>query len=301
MSIIIPNALTSPSLLLDLQRVKSQDSNYVSQISTGLQNVNLGDDPSSAASVLNLQQSINQTQDMANIDTATSFQENTASVITSMGTAVTSLMSLAQEGMSGTQSTTSMTAIAAQVDATTQDLLNLGNTQVQGNPSIFGGTDTPRPRRSRRRLPSSPHPGAARFLHLQRQQRDHQPGRGHQRHHSHQCPRRHPVPGRGRPRELRFRPGPVQRHRHPSAALKAGNTARIQTAYTNLKAINDHLNDVLTQVGGWTWASPARRPTSRPSTATSRRSSPGSPVWTTPPPSPTWSPPATARRPPSRP
>ena len=36
-----------------------------------------------------------------------------------------------------------------------------------------------------------------------------------------------------------------------SAALKAGDTAAMNTAYTNLQAISSHVNTMITTLGGW--------------------------------------------------
>ena len=145
MTIRVPDPMNSAQMQLDLQRVKLQYAQYSAQISSGNAIVNVGDNPSGSALILNFQTSINQNnQYLSQINTSMSYLQNSETVATTLGSNVTTLMQLAQEGMNGTQSTTSRNAIASQVTSVYNNMVNLGNTQVEGK-YIFGGSATGAP------------------------------------------------------------------------------------------------------------------------------------------------------------
>jgi flagellar hook-associated protein 3 FlgL len=249
MTIRTPNPVNTSQMLLDLQRSKNRLNEYSSQITTGQRIVNLGDDPSGSAMILNFQTSIDQNkQYMAQIDTATAYLQNTEDVATTVGNQVTRLMQLAQTGISSTQSDTSRQAIASEVDGIFKNLVNLGNTKVQGK-YLFGGSQTMAAPFDASTAPAgSPNsityngnnstinfdvgasattptnvPGDTLFL----------GGNA-------------ATPGvYGGSLDL------FNATKSLSLALQPpSNTANMQAAYTNLKAISDHINNVVTSLGG---------------------------------------------------
>jgi len=246
MTIRTPNPINSSQMLLDLQRSKERYSNYATQLTTGKAIVNLGDDPAGSAAILNFQASIDQNrQFMSQIDSATGFLQNSETVATSVQTQVTRLMELAQNGMNGTQSSVSRGAIASEVDGIFTNLVNLANTKVQGK-YIFAGTNTTTvPFDSATAPAGSPNSityngnnatinftvgasatsatniaGDTLFL------------------------------GGAAPAAYGGNLDLFNATKSLSQALTAGNTAAIQTAYTNLQAISAHLNDSITHLGG---------------------------------------------------
>ncbi len=246
MTIRTPNPTNSARMLLDLQRSKERYSNYATQLTTGKAIVNLGDDPAGSAAILNFQASIDQNrQFMSQIDAATGYLQNSETVATSVQTQVTRLMELAQSGLNGTQSTVSRGAIASEVDGIFTSLVNLANTRVQGK-YIFAGTNTTTPPFDAATAPAgSPNSityngnnatinftvgasattatniaGDTLFL------------------------------GGAAPGAYGGNLDLFNATKSLSQALTAGNTANIQAAYDNLKAISSHLNDSITHLGG---------------------------------------------------
>jgi flagellar hook-associated protein 3 FlgL len=250
MTIRTPNPVNTSQILLDLQRSKNRLNEYSSQITTGQRIVNLGDDPAGSALILNFQSSIDQnTQYMGQIDTATAYLQNTEDVATQVGNQVTRLLQLAQTGINTTQSDTSRAAIASEVDGIYKSLVNLGNTQVQGK-YLFGGSQTTA-------APFDPNTapvGAPNSITYNGNNSTISFNVGA----SATTPTN--VPG-----DTLFLGGNAatpgvyggnldlfNATKSLSLALQPpSNAANIQTAYTNLKSISDHINNVVTSLGGW--------------------------------------------------
>jgi len=142
MTMRVPNLMNNALSLLDLQRLKQQYSETVQQLSTGQANPNLGDNPAAEARVEGYQASINvNTQYVAQADTANSALQASSTALTSLGNDITQLLQLGQEGLAANTTPTTQAGIASQVSALRQDMIALGNTQVQGQ-YIFAGTKT---------------------------------------------------------------------------------------------------------------------------------------------------------------
>jgi flagellar hook-associated protein 3 FlgL len=134
--------MDNASSLLDLQRIKQQYSETVQQLSTGEADPNLGDDPSATAQVEGYQASINvNTEYIAQANTANSQLQASSTALTSVNSSITQLLQLGEEGLAAGTTTASQDGIASQVSAIRQDLISLGNTQVEGQ-YIFAGTDS---------------------------------------------------------------------------------------------------------------------------------------------------------------
>jgi flagellar hook-associated protein 3 FlgL len=140
MSMRVPNLMSNNQSLMDLQRIKQQYAETVQQLSTGQANPNLGDDPAAEARVEGYQASINvNTQFIAQADTANSQLQASSTALTTMGTDINQLLQLGMEGLAANTTTATQAGISSQVSALRQDMIALGNTQVQGN-YIFAGT-----------------------------------------------------------------------------------------------------------------------------------------------------------------
>jgi flagellar hook-associated protein 3 FlgL len=249
MTIRTPNPVQSPQILLDLQRSKERMANYASQLTSGNRIVNLGDDPAGSAMILNFQASIDQnTQYMSQIDSASGYLQNTETVASTVGNNVTRLMELAQSGLNGTQSSLSRSAIASEVDGVFTNLVNLGNTQVQGK-YIFGGTNTTTPPFDAATAPAG-QPNSITYngnnatinfnVGATATTPTNLPGDTFFMGGAAAAPGTY-----GGPLDL------FNATKSLSLALSTNNTAGIQTAYDNLKAISDHVNNSITQLGGW--------------------------------------------------
>jgi flagellar hook-associated protein 3 FlgL len=142
MTMRVPNLMNNNASLLDLQRLKQQYAETVQELSTGQANPNLGDNPAAEAQVEGYQASINVNAEfVAQANTANSQLQASSTALTSMGTDITQLLQLGQEGLAADTTPTTQAGISSQVSALRQDLIALGNTQVQGN-YIFAGTKT---------------------------------------------------------------------------------------------------------------------------------------------------------------
>lgn len=249
MTIRTPNPINNAQILLDLQRTKNNLAQYTSQISSGNRIVNLADDPSGSAMILNFQSSIDLNQQyMGQIDTTTAYLQNTETVADSMNTQVNRLLQLAQQAQSGTQSATSLSAIASEVDSIFTNLVSLGNTQVQGK-YIFGGSNTTAPPFDAATAPAG-NPNSITY-------------------NGNHTTLNVPVgPGQtvasNLPGDTLFLGGDAATAgtyggaldifnvtKTLSQAITAGNSAGIQAAYADLQQISTHVNTMITSLGGW--------------------------------------------------
>jgi flagellar hook-associated protein 3 FlgL len=88
------------------------------------------------------QASINvNTEYIAQANTANSQLQASSTALTSVNSSITQLLQLGEEGLAAGTTTASQDGIASQVSAIRQDLISLGNTQVEGQ-YIFAGTDS---------------------------------------------------------------------------------------------------------------------------------------------------------------
>ena len=135
MTMRVPNLLNNAQSMLELQRIKQQYAKTVMQLTTGKAVVNLGDDPTASAQISNYQSSIDlNAQYISQADTATGQLQNSSTILTSITNDINRLMELGQGGTSGNAS-----ANATEVDSIRTDLISLGNTQIGGK-YLFSGT-----------------------------------------------------------------------------------------------------------------------------------------------------------------
>jgi flagellar hook-associated protein 3 FlgL len=234
MALRVPNLMNSPRTQIDLQRIKQSFAKTAQQLSSGQAIVDIGDDPSGLTQVLGYQATISQNaQYVAQVNTADAQLESASTVLTTLGSDINRLLQLAEEGQGTGTTNTSQAAIAAEVDALRDNLISLGNTQVQGR-YIFSGTDTTtKPFDS-----TGAYAGNNNDISLQV---------------SPSVSVVTNVPGddlyfggaggQGSSADLLAQVASL------SAALKANNTAGVATAYNNLQAISDRINSVVADVG----------------------------------------------------
>ena len=135
MTMRVPNLLNNAQSMLDLQRIKQQYSQTVLQLTTGKAIINVGDDPTTSAQISNYQSAVDlNSQYISQADTATGQLQNSSTVLTSITNDINRLMELGNSGTSGDAS-----ANATEVDSIRTDLISLGNTQIQGR-YLFSGT-----------------------------------------------------------------------------------------------------------------------------------------------------------------
>ncbi len=100
------------------------------------------DDPTGAATVLNLNTTLNSyDQYTENASTAQSWLSSSDSTLTEVSTLITSLKSLAEQGATGTMTAANRTQISYQARQIYQQLLALANTKYQSQ-SLYAGQDT---------------------------------------------------------------------------------------------------------------------------------------------------------------
>jgi len=244
MSMRVPSLMNNAQSLLDLQRIKASYAAVSQQLTTGQAAPNLGDDPSGTALVMNYQSSISlNTQYMGQADTATSQLQSSSTVLTTMGSNISRLLELGQEGLAGTSSPSSRVAIGSEVDALRSDLIGLGNTQASGK-YLFAGTKTT----TKPFLDNVPAAGGL------PQSVTYQGDAGTVRLDlgtSNSVVTN--IPGS----TLFFGPGGQGSATDLLAqttalrdALTSNNTAALQTAYDNLQTINDRINVAMADLGG---------------------------------------------------
>lgn len=133
MSLRTPSTSQTRQTLLDLERTKERIATNQTRIASGNRITSPGDDPTGAAAILDLGNSIeSNTQFVKQADSALSFLTSSEDVVAAAINDVERLQELAANGG---------TASAAEVDAIRTSLLGLANTQVQGK-YIFAGTHT---------------------------------------------------------------------------------------------------------------------------------------------------------------
>lgn len=244
MTMRTPNALNNSRSIMDLQRSRARYSDLVTQLTTGQRIVNVGDDPTGSALIMDFQSSITRNkQYMAQIDTGTQLLTGTETALDSVNNSLTRLLELAQTGKSETSGATGRTAIASEVDAIGKDLVSTANTQQQGK-YIFAGTKTTTMPFSGV-VPANPplnqtvgYQGDSNTIDLDV---------------SISAKVTTNLPGN----TVFYGPGGAGSATDIFAAtealktgLKNNDTAAINTAYDQLKAISSRINDTITDVGG---------------------------------------------------
>jgi flagellar hook-associated protein 3 FlgL len=244
MSLRAVNPYTSYQMLMDLQRTKDQLANLQEQLASGNRLSRLSDDPTASALVLDFQTSIDQNKTYINqANSATSFLQTTETTLQSVSDAIARLLEIGQQGLSETNSNSSRSSIAQEVDGIKANLLGLANTQAQGK-YIFAGTlTTTQPFTST--ATGATYAGNEGLVSLDV---------------SMSTSITTNIPG-----DFAFFGGAQDPVNHVGAtpandlflqvtnlstALKANDTAGIQSAYTNLKTILGNVTNAITDVGG---------------------------------------------------
>ena len=113
------------------------------EVSTGKQINQMSDNPFAASQVLDLNQvQSTLTQYDSNIQTATSFVNQSASALGTTQTLVQQAYTLALQGANATQDANSLNGIVTQINQIQQRILALGNTQGSNGQYLFGGQVT---------------------------------------------------------------------------------------------------------------------------------------------------------------
>ena len=142
MSLRTPNTLTSRQTLLDLQRTKERMSLLQDQISTGRRIVQLSEDPSGAALILDFRTSIDRnTQFLKQGNAAGSFLSTAETVLTATSNDLIRLGELGTQALLGNIGAAGRAALAQEVDGLRTSFITSANTKDQGK-YIFAGTAT---------------------------------------------------------------------------------------------------------------------------------------------------------------
>jgi flagellar hook-associated protein 3 FlgL len=130
------------SFISDLQNNMQQLDKINQKISTGLDVNKPSDSPDKIGSIISLRDSINNiTQYQSNVGSTNNYLNATSTAIGSMTNILNSAQTLAVQSANDTYSASDRSTMAVQVDNQIQEMLTLGNTQVNGQ-YIFGGFKT---------------------------------------------------------------------------------------------------------------------------------------------------------------
>ena len=239
-----PNPTNNSQSLLDLQRSKARYSDVATQLSSGKRIVNVGDDPTGSALVMDFQSSINRNnQYMTQIDTATQMLQGTETALDTVNNSLSRLLELGQQGLTETGSARARAAISCEVRAIGTDLVSTANTQQQGK-YIFAGTKTTTMPFSGVVAAAPPRGETVGY---------HGNGSDIDLNVSISAKVTTNLPGN----TVFYGPGGPGSDSDVFAAvqamyagLKSNDTAQIRAAYDNLETISARINDTITSVGG---------------------------------------------------
>jgi flagellar hook-associated protein 3 FlgL len=241
MTLRAPNPMNNSQALLDLLRTKGRYADYIQQLTTGKRIVNVGDDPTGTALIMDFSNSIKRNgQYVTLIDNAASMLKGSENALDSVNNTLTRLLELAQQGGSDTTTASGRATLAKEVDSLRTDLISTANTQEQGK-YLFAGTLTttvPFADDTSTVPQSVTYSGNGGLVNLDV---------------SISSTVTTNLPGN----EVFFGPGGQGSATDLFAAvtalrdaLTANDTAQIKTAATNLKSISDRVNGLLTDLGG---------------------------------------------------
>ncbi|MBI4911402.1 MAG: flagellar hook-associated protein FlgL [Acidobacteria bacterium] len=238
MSLRTPTNLMNRQALLDLQRTKERISVLQEQIATGKRIVRLSDDPTGSALILDFQNSIARNHEfLRQAEAAGSFLSGAESALGSLNDALTRLLEIGQEGLTGTSGATGRAALGEETDGLRSSILSIANTQEQGK-YLFAGTATLTQPFSGPPAGPITYAGNAGLINLEVSP-------------THLATTN--LPGGS----LFFGPGGqgsatdvFQAVTDLRDGLRTNNVALIQTAVTNLEAIHARVNQSITDLGG---------------------------------------------------
>ncbi len=131
--------------LFNLSNTKNRYDKSISQTTSGKKLNHLSDNPSDMAYVLTLRSKIGQIdQFQKNIETGLSFLKISESALNSVQNAMTTVVSLGEQGASETSDPAARQILADRLDEIRDEILNYANTEVNGK-YVFAGSaaDTP--------------------------------------------------------------------------------------------------------------------------------------------------------------
>ncbi|HEV2264778.1 MAG TPA: flagellar hook-associated protein FlgL [Stellaceae bacterium] len=127
--------------LNDMLAQESTVSNLNQQIASGQSVVNATDNPSAAAAVLDTANQIDQiSTNIGNAKAVSSTMNETLSVLNQVDNLLNQVQSTALQGATATSSSADRAALAAAVQGSLQELVQLANTQLSNGQYIFGGS-----------------------------------------------------------------------------------------------------------------------------------------------------------------
>ncbi|HKW19063.1 MAG TPA: flagellar hook-associated protein FlgL [Terriglobales bacterium] len=145
MSSVRVNPYVLPDLLLDLNNTQQQADTASLQMATGSRINKASDDPAGAAEmVFNKSETAQADTFLRSATSVSGLLQSADSTLSSVVTALQRAVSLGVEGANGTLSDTDRADIANELSGIQQQLLNLANTDYQGE-FIFSGTATVQP------------------------------------------------------------------------------------------------------------------------------------------------------------
>jgi flagellar hook-associated protein 3 FlgL len=137
--------MTSALVQSMLNQEQESMNNLDQQASSGLQINSPSDNPAGAQQVLNLQGLLAASnQYSTNIQTGTSWLDQADSTMSSMNNVLTTAKELATQMSNGTYSASDRQNAASEATQLLNQMISLGNTQVDGN-YVFGGYDNSKP------------------------------------------------------------------------------------------------------------------------------------------------------------
>ncbi len=136
----ISTSQMNDNAVASMQDTQAQLAKTEQQLSTGLSVLTPADNPSAAASILTLNQSISTTQQYQSNSSAAQASLNLeGTTLSSASNILQTIRSLAVQAVNGTTSASDRNAIAAQVTQLTQQLQGLANTQNASGVYMFAG------------------------------------------------------------------------------------------------------------------------------------------------------------------
>jgi flagellar hook-associated protein 3 FlgL len=142
MSFRTPSSTQNRQALLDLERTKERLALNQTRIGSGKRITRPGDDPTASALILDFGNSIDANgQFLKQADSAISFLKSSEDAVATTINESTRLQELAQQGLTSLNAGSGRAAMAQEVDAIRTNLLALANTREQGK-YLFAGTQT---------------------------------------------------------------------------------------------------------------------------------------------------------------
>jgi len=140
---IDPNLV--PTILAGLQQSQVSLNTALQEVSTGKSVNEPSDNPAASADMVqNTIETADVDQYTQNVNSVLSTLQTASSVLSSVVSSLTQAVSLGTEGANGTNSTSNLQAIAAQVQGILSNVVSDANTSVAGS-YLFGGTGTSTP------------------------------------------------------------------------------------------------------------------------------------------------------------